>query len=383
MTVLIILFWVGLFLISYTYIGYPILLWLIGAIRRKKVGKGPTHATISIIIPAYNEAEVIRRTVLNKLECAYPPDEREIIVVSDSSDDGTDGIVKALGHASVRLIRQEPRQGKTSALNRAIEDAKGEIIVFSDANSLYEKDALEHLVSNFSDPDVGYVTGKMRYLNPDGSGIGDSCGAYMKYENALRTLGSRCGSIVGVDGGIDAVRKDLYVQMAPDMLPDFVLPLSVVEQGYRVVYEPRAVVAENALSASQGEFRMRVRVTLRALHGLWHMRRMLNPFKHGLFSLQLSSHKLLRYSIPFVLISLAVLNVCVLGHGTFWLIAFFGQCLFYGAAAVGYCMLRSRKSLPSVAYFPFYFVLLNWAALVAWLKFFGKKKQALWAPRTG
>ncbi len=372
-----------LFFIFYTYLGYPIMLCLLAILRRKSAHKQPAQPFVSVVIAAYNEAECIRETVKNKLSCVYPSHKREILVVSDSSDDGTDQIVKQLGHAEVKLIRQEPRQGKTAALNRAVKLAKGEIIVFSDANSLCGRDALRHLASNFADPTVGYVTGKLSYANPDGSGVADGCGAYMRYENLLRTLETRCGSIVGVNGGIDAVRKSLYVEMAPDMLPDFVLPLSVVEQGYRVVFEPLAVLRENALSSSAGEFQMRVRVALRSLHAMWHMRRMFNPFRHGFFAFQLFSHKLLRYSVPFFLIALLALNALMVDRSGVWLAAFLGQCLFYGAAFVGRLLLRLRRSLPSVIYFPFYFVLINWATLVAWVKFFKGKKQTVWVPRTG
>lgn len=377
------LFIVFSLLIFHTYLGYPLLLLLLGGLRRKRVHKVNIRPKVSIIIPARNEAAVIHHTIMNKLECAYPAEKREILVVSDASDDGTDEIVRTIGHPDVHLIRQEPRKGKTSALNKAVMAAKGEIIVFSDANSVYREDALQHLVNNFADPEVGYVTGRMSYFSPNGSGIADSCGAYMKYENALRSLETRCGSIVGVDGGIDAVRRELYIEMSPDMLPDFVLPLLVVERGYRVVYEPKAVLAEDALSSSGGEFRMRVRVALRALRAMWHLRRIFNPFKHGLFSLQLFSHKLLRYSIPFVLICLLLLNALMMGGGGFWMLAFTGQCLFYGTAVLGYILLRFRKRLPAVVYFPFYFVLLNSASLVAWVKFLMKKKQVFWTPRTG
>jgi len=347
------------------------------------VGKQGIEPPISVVIPAHNEAAVVAQTVLNKLACDYPADRREVLVVSDGSTDGTDEKVQSLGHPDVRLIRQEPRQGKTAALNRAVTLAKGEIIVFSDANSLYSKDALRYLASNFADPTVGYVTGKLSYANPDGSGVAESCGAYMKYENLLRTLETRCGSIVGVNGGIDAMRKSLYVEMPPDMLPDFVLPLSVVEQGYRVVFEPLAVLTENALSSSGGEFQMRVRVALRSLHAMWHMKRMFNPFRHGFFAFQLFSHKLLRYSVPFLLIALLALNAIMAGRGGFWLWAFLGQCVFYGIAALGHFLLRLRCSLPSVIYFPFYFVLINWATLRAWGKFLRGKKQTVWIPRTG
>jgi cellulose synthase/poly-beta-1,6-N-acetylglucosamine synthase-like glycosyltransferase len=378
-----VLFSISVFIIAYTYAGYPAVVWLIGTLRPKAVLKRPIRPRVSVIIPAYNEARVIRETVLNKLECTYPAEKREILVVSDSSDDGTDEIVKGIGHSQLRLIRQQPRQGKTAGLNRAVDVARGEIIVFSDANSLYDSQALENLVSNFADPSVGYVSGRMRYANRDGSGVADSCSSYMKYENALRSIETRCGSIVGVDGAVDAIRKELYIKMSPDMLPDFVLPLSVRQQGYRVVYEPNAIVTEEALSSSEGEFRMRVRVALRALRAMWQMRGLFNPFKYGLFSFQLFSHKLLRYSIPFVLMALAILNLLIVRQATFWLATLVLQCLFYGTAALGYVLLKRGRRLPPMVYFPFYFVLLNYASLVAWIRFFTKKKQTLWSPRTG
>src|SRR5690606_20972471 len=157
----------------------------------------------------------------------YPAEKLEIIIVSDESEDGTDEIVKttAAQDPRVRLIRQVPRQGKTSGLNIAMLDATGEIIIFSDANSHYQPDAIRQLVDCFNDPNVGYVTGKMVYVNEEGNVVGDGCSAYMKYENYLRSLESQVSSVVGVDGGIDAIRKALYQPMNADQLPDFVLPL--------------------------------------------------------------------------------------------------------------------------------------------------------------
>ena len=152
----------------------------------------------------------------------------------------------------------------------AVPLASGEIIVFSDANSLYAPDALRRLLANFADEEVGYVTGRMIYANPDGAPIGEGCSAYMKYENALRLIETRLGSIVGVDGGIDAVRKVLYRPMNAEQLPDFVLPLKVVEQGYRVVYEPEALLWESSLNEAADEYRMRVRVSLRAFWALFY-----------------------------------------------------------------------------------------------------------------
>jgi len=166
---------------------------------------------------------------------------------------------------------------------------------FADANSLYRPDAIAKLVRNFADPQVGYVTGSMRYVSADGSMVGDGCSAYMRYENALRLAETRLGSIVGVDGGVDAIRRNLYQPMRADQLPDFVAPLSVAEQGFRVIYEPDAVLTEETLSVQSQEYRMRVRVALRAFWALWDKRTLLNPFRFGLYAWQLWSHKLLRY----------------------------------------------------------------------------------------
>src|SRR5690606_17935216 len=217
---------------------------------------------ITVLIPAFNEAAVIEGTIRNKLAQNYPADCLEVIVISDESEDGTDAIVNAIASEDerVRLIRQIPRQGKTAGLNLAVPQATGEIIIFSDANGHYHPDAVQHLVDCFQDPEVGYATGKMIYVNSDGSVIGDGCSAYMKYENHMRALETDVSSVVGVDGGIDAIRKELYQPMNADQLPDFVLPLKVVTQGKRVVYCDKALLNEETLNNSTSEFKMRVRV---------------------------------------------------------------------------------------------------------------------------
>ncbi|TFG48181.1 MAG: glycosyltransferase, partial [Gemmatimonadales bacterium] len=191
----------------------------------RRVGKDPAcQPRVTIIIAAFNEAEHIEATVRNKLAQDYPRDLLQILVVSDGSTDGTDEIVERIAaeETQLRLLKQTPRQGKTVAINGAVAEATGEILVFSDANSMYRPDALRMLMRNFADPEVGYVTGQMLYTNADGSLVGDGCTAYMRYENALRAIETRLGSVVGVDGAIDSVRRSLYRPMRPDQLPDFV-----------------------------------------------------------------------------------------------------------------------------------------------------------------
>jgi cellulose synthase/poly-beta-1,6-N-acetylglucosamine synthase-like glycosyltransferase len=375
-------FWISLAIIFYVYLGYPLLAHLFGKKWPLLVRKQAQEPYVSILIAAYNEADVIQATVLNKLQLNYPADKYEIIVISDQSEDGTDAIVTSFSETNVRLLRQEPRAGKTSALNMAIPEAKGEIIVFSDANSLYDPDALRKLVANFADPQVGYVTGKMIYVDADGSMVGDGCSSYMYYENFLRAAETRLGSVVGVDGGVDAVRKELYRPMRADQLPDFVLPLSVVEQGYRVVYEPEALLRETTLKDPADEYRMRVRVSLRALWALWDMRKLLGGQINSRFAWQLWSHKVLRYLCFVFLISAFVSNVFLLKSGDIYRLLLLLQVLCY-AGALLMPWVENQGYRYSLLNFLRYFLLLNVASAHAFVKFLSGKKQALWTPRKG
>jgi cellulose synthase/poly-beta-1,6-N-acetylglucosamine synthase-like glycosyltransferase len=302
--------------------------------------------------------------------------------VSDGSTDGTDDIVRGYADRGVTLLRQESRNGKTAALNRAVEQATGDLLVFSDANSLFDKAALRHLVSNFADPSVGYVTGKLGYRNPDGSMTGDGCSLYMRYENFIRTCESEFGSLVGVNGGIDAVRRRLYTPMKPDDLPDLVLPLQVVAQGYRVVYEPAALLTEEANSSSRDEYRMRVRVSLRALWTLAEMPGMMNVRRHGFYAIQLFSHKALRY------LAFAFMATTFLSAGALWTvspiyrIAFLIQVALALLASAGF--LAERNGIRTrVLFVPYYFALVNAAAFQACIKFARRERNRIWKPRLG
>lgn len=377
-----IVFFLSLSLVFYIYVGYPLLAAVLGVLLNRKVTKGGGEPCVTILIAAYNEAAGIAATIENKLALDYPQDKLEIIVVSDGSSDGTDAIVGGFAERHVRLLRQEPRAGKTSALNMAVPQAQGEIIVFSDANSIYAPDALRRLLANFADAEVGYVTGRMIYANPDGTPNGDGCSAYMKYENALRVIETRLGSVIGVDGGIDAVRSCLYRPMNADQLPDFILPLKVVEQGYRVVYEPEALLCEPSLKESGDEYRMRVRVSLRAFWALLDMRQLLSPGINPLFAWQLWSHKLLRY-LCFVFLLLAYVSNSMLWHESYVFKAtFIVQSLGYLVALTMPFMEKLGLS-GRVLVFSRYFMLLNLAAAHAFGKFLLGKKQVLWVPRKG
>ncbi|RKZ17857.1 glycosyltransferase family 2 protein [bacterium] len=380
------IFWLSIALVVYVYAGYPVLAKLLGAVTNRRVktaDPGAYRPTVTVAIAAFNEAAHIEATVRNKLASDYPADKLQVVVVSDGSDDGTDAIVQGIDDPRVRLVRQEPRAGKTSGLNLILPDIDTEVVVFSDANSLYHADTIGHLVAPLADPEVGYVTGRMVYRAPDGSLTGEGCSAYMVYENRLREWETRLGSIVGVDGGVDAVRRELWTPMRPDQLPDFVEPLSIREQGYRVVYEPRALLYEDALAAEADEFRMRVRVTLRAYHALKDKAALLNPLRFGLFAWQLWSHKVLRYLAFLGMLGAMLANLVLAWQsGGIWSLFFAGQIVFYVTAGYGRTMLRQGHTPPRLAGLAYYLCVLNLASALAFVQFLRGKKQVTWKPRT-
>lgn len=377
-----IFFWLSSLLVIYIYIGYPVLLKFLPKIPKSPESADAYNPTVTVLIPAFNEEKHIESTIKNKLDSNYPQDKLQIIVISDESEDRTDELVNAYSAKDPRvtLIRQSPRQGKTAGLNLAMPHATGDIIVFSDANSHYHPDAIQHLVNTFQDSDIGYVTGKMVYVNEDGNLIGDGCSAYMKYENHMRELETQTGSVVGVDGGIDAIRKELYQPMNADQLPDFVLPLKVVTQGKRVAYCEKALLNEESLSSAQSEFRMRVRVSLRAYWAMWDMKHLFNPFKYQWFSLQITSHKLLRYLAFIPLFIAFVSNGLITGEGIFYKASFIAQIAFYSMAAFVALNDGSKNKLFGLAH---YFCLINIASAMAFIKFLKREKIVLWKPRVG
>jgi cellulose synthase/poly-beta-1,6-N-acetylglucosamine synthase-like glycosyltransferase len=371
-------FWTSVASIVYAYLGYPLTLMLFKR-RASRDSRVPILPSVTVVIAAHNEVGHIAATIQNKLAQDYPAELLDVVVVSDGSADGTDESVARFVSERVALLRQEPRQGKTAALNRALAVARGDIVIFSDANSIYQPSAIRELVAAFDDPAVGYVTGTLIYSAPGQAAVGQGSGRYMQYENWLRGLESKVGSVVGVNGGIDAVRRRLYEPMAADQLPDFVLPLCVVRQGYRVVYQPAAVAHEEALAHQIDEFRMRVRVSLRALHGLWDMRGLLHP-RFGLFAFQLLVHKLARYLL-FVPMAAAFLCTLLLAGRPEFVVLLVLQLAFYSLAVVGWTSGGRIRFLP--VFLPFYFCLLNGAAAVAVGRFLRGQRQVTWTPRKG
>jgi cellulose synthase/poly-beta-1,6-N-acetylglucosamine synthase-like glycosyltransferase len=283
---------VSVAMLAYIYAGYlaalKLIVWVRGArpIRRSRI-----TPRLTLIISAYNEAEVIRKKLDNALALDYPADGFEIVVISDASDDGTDDIVQEYAAKGVRLFSQPERRGKTAGLNAAIPSVSGELIVFSDANAIYQKDALRMLVRNFADPQVGCVTGEARYF-ASGNAVADvGERVYWGYEMHVKRLETALGSMVGGDGAIYAIRRSLWQSLPENAINDFLNPLQIVAAGWRAVYEPDAVCFEETAGGTRVEYRRRVRIVSRSWRAVFQARAVLNPFHVGLFAWSVVSHK--------------------------------------------------------------------------------------------
>ena len=373
------LFWLSAFGVFYAFAGYPLTIGLLARVSPKPVKKDGIAPKVSVIICAYNEEAVIGEKIENSLALDYPKEQLEIIVASDCSTDRTDQIVAEYAGRGVRLLTLPERKGKTAAQNLAVTRAEGDIIVFSDASILLEPDSIRNLVRNFSDPAVGCVSCEDKTVSiRDGKAVEDE-GLYVKYEMLLRRWESSFGSLVGASGCFYGLRKSLWRHPEDFLVVDFTTALDVREQGYRTVSEPKAVAYVKAVASPDKEFARRVRTATRGLVGLLHKRRLLNPFRFGFFSFQLFSHKLLRFLAPFLLILLMIANVALVSEGALYVGVLAVQGAFYAGACVGF-FLKEKPDAPRAFSFPLYFVMVNWAILVAWVRVMQGKTDATWAP---
>jgi cellulose synthase/poly-beta-1,6-N-acetylglucosamine synthase-like glycosyltransferase len=372
-------FWTSAAALFYTYAGYPLLVWFVSVVRPRPVRPGDIEPTISFIISAYNEEKDLRRKLENTLALDYPNEKIEIIVASDGSTDQTDEIVKEFAAHNVKLLRIEGRTGKTVAQNRAVETAANEIVLFSDATTIYQTDVLRRIVRNFADKSVGCVAGKLIYVNPGESSVGDGARSYWNYETFIKRAESLACSLIGVSGCLYAVRRENYVPMYPEACSDFLIATKIREQNLRTVYEPDAIAIEETNDRSDKELKMRVRVIAQTLTDLWRHRRMLNPFRAGFYAVELFSHKVLRYSVPFFLLLLYFSNLVLAFYSPFFNFLLLLQLLFYVPAIFAWLLDRAGVSFKILS-LPLYFVLANAAVVVAFYKFLRGERYAAWQP---
>ncbi|MFC1646260.1 glycosyltransferase family 2 protein [Candidatus Omnitrophota bacterium] len=373
--IFILIFWLCAFLVLYTYFLYPLILGVLSIFIRRPVRKSDIVPYVSLIIAAYNEEKSIANKIENSLNLDYPKSKLQIIVASDCSDDSTDKIVLSFKDRGVILVRQNKRLGKTSTQNQAVQFAKGEVILFTDATTRLRSDVIRKIVRNFADESVGCVGAMLKYSDDKKSKLGRARRIYWEYEKFLRRRESNLNSLLGVSGCCYAVRKKVYKAMDPQLISDFVISWFVVEQGYRSVFESEAQVYEDIVETERDEVNMRTRVVGRSIVAIKLMKRFLNPLRFGFFSFQLFSHKILRYCVPIFIILIFISNLFLVNIEPyrFFLIT---QIAFIGLGLVS--LIFREKSI----FYPLaYFIIGNLSILKGFLKSTsGRKKFDIWQP---
>ncbi len=366
-----VLFWLAVGTIVYTFLGYPLLVGLLARCLHRPVQKSAITPEVTLLIPAYNEASVIAAKIENSLTLDYPPEQLKIVVVTDGSDDETVDVVKSYAAQGVRLLHQPQREGKMAAINRVMPLLDGEIVVFSDANAMLNSGALRAIARNFADPAVGGVAGEKRVL-------GGGEGLYWRYESFLKRCDSAITSVMGAAGELFAIRHRLFEPPPPSaLIDDFVMSLRLVEAGWRVVYEPQAVVTEPPSPTLAGEWRRRSRIAAGGFQSIRWLPGLLNPAR-GLGAWQYFSHRVLRWAAtPFLLPIVYVLNLFLLGM-PFYRYVFLAQTIFYAAALLGYA-LTWRGVRRGPLYAVFYFCFSNILALVGFWRYVTGTQPVTWA----
>jgi poly-beta-1,6-N-acetyl-D-glucosamine synthase len=376
----VITFWISLAACVYIYFGYPALLWILSRVRTRPVAEADIRPSMTMIVPAHNEERTIEAKLANTLELDYPPEQLEILVVSNGSTDRTCEIVRSANDPRVRLI-DLPEAGKVAALNEGAGQAAGDVLVFSDADFLLERDALLHIARKFADPTVGGVCGARSNARRDGDATGEGEGLYARWDRWQKVLESRIGSVFAADGLLYAIRRKLFVPVAdPAQADDIAISVQIPLQGHRLLFEPRAAAWENATVNAEEEFHRKIRVTGHSVAALLKLRSRL--FTSGFYSLELLSHKLVRHFIPFFLISLFASNAALLRRAPFYLLTMLGQLFIYALAAAGALLRNKPAGKAKPLYVPYYFAFVNAAALLGIVSMLRGKRTAVWSTRS-
>lgn len=375
-------FWVLVLAVAYTYAGYPLVVALAARVLDRRVDKGPWIPSMSVVIAAYDEEDAIQDRILNLLSASYPVHKLEIIVASDGSTDGTVREASSLGIDRVRVL-DLPRRGKAAALAEGVRRARGEILVFTDANTVFRPDALLLLAINFDDPQVGGVAGRTEYrLRRNGVASGKGESLYWRYDTWLKERESLTGSVVSAHGGMYAVRRELFRPVEdPAVTDDFAISTAVVAQGRRLVFEPRAVGFEEPLDESGPELRRRVRLMTREIRGVLLRRELLDPFRFSFYSVALLSRNVLRGLVPLALPVVLVLSWLLASTGPLYATIAWAMTGIGVLAVAGWALRARSAGRHPLLYVPFFFVLANVAAIAALVNVARGARIERWAPR--
>ena len=379
------LFYFCLGILFYTYLGYPFILFIIVKIKDQiiadKSGNYPFNElpSATLLVAAYNEKDFIEAKIENSLKLTYPDKKLKFLFITDGSDDGTPDLVKR--HPLIDLMHQPVRQGKIAAVHRAMSRVSTAIVVYSDANTLLNKDAVINLVRHFKDKKVGAVAGEKRIISNEkdkASGAGE--GIYWKYESLLKKWDAKLYSVVGAAGELFSIRTELYEKIPSDtIIEDFYLTLRIAQKGFRVKYEPDSVAMERPSASVKEELKRKIRIAAGGLQAIIRLKALLNPVKYGILSFQYVSHRVLRWTLaPIALAILLFSNILLALNGySFynWILIF--HLGFYLLALAGY-LLEKKKIKLKIFFIPYYFLIMNYAVYAGFFRFLTKSQSVLW-----
>ena len=373
-----IVFWLCLFLIAYTYLIYPLLVIALARLLPARQIQPPGNLpTVTMVVPAYNEEDILDRKLDNCLALDYPAEQLDFLFGSDGSSDATNQILSGRESPRLRGVHFPQREGKTRVLNKLLPRAAGEILLLSDANSLYNQDAVRQLVRHFWDPDVGGVCGKLRLISSRDPG-GEGEGLYWRFENLIKEAEGRLGTVISANGAIFAVRRELISPLPTTaaLNDDFQFTLQILGAGRRVLYEPEAVAVELSSPDMKSEFRRKVRISSLNFNGMPSLLPLLNPLR-GFSALALFSHKLLRWLVPFLGAGLLAANLGLLSRGGVYPALLIGQGGIYLGALLGFLgdVLFGRAG----PLLPFYYLaMINLALVIGFWKSLTASQQPTW-----
>lgn len=382
-------FWIFLFILVYTYIGYPLLLWLMVHVKRlifpaKERPHTEFEPEVCLFVTAYNEIDFVRQKVENSRQLDYPQEKVQYLWITDGSDDGTEA--KLAEYPDNDVHHRPERNGKMHAMNRGMKFVKAPIIIFSDTNTLLNRSSIREIVKCFSDPAVGCVAGEKRILqkNADVASVAGE-GLYWKYESWVKNMDSELNTAVGAVGELFAVRRELYEEVETDtILDDFIISMRIAQKGYKIAYTPFAYAEETASLNVKEELKRKIRIAAGGIQSLPRLRMLLNPFRFGAMSWQLFSHKVLRWTLaPVSLFLLFIVNGIIVfrdGLGDisdFYTYFFFLQLFCYMLAILGW-FLENHKLRLKMLFAPYYFVSINYASILGILRHFRGRQPVQW-----
>ncbi|MBN2614584.1 MAG: glycosyltransferase family 2 protein [Bacteroidales bacterium] len=389
MTTIQIIFWLLLFIVFYSYLGYGILVFVL--VRIKKVFFQTTKAEtsyepeVTLFVAAYNEKDYVDAKVENSFSLEYPKDKVRQVWITDGSDDGTPEILKKYRDQGVEVYHENQRGGKIGAMNRGMQFVKSPIVIFSDGNTMLGKESIRRIVNLFADPKVGCVSGEKRIFNKEKDSAAGTEGIYWKYESKVKKWDAELYSVVGAAGELFAIRTELFEAVEKDtLLDDFIISLRIAMKGYTIQYDPEAYAIESASANVKEELKRKVRIAAGGIQSIIRLKPLLNIFKYGMLSFQYVSHRVLRWTLaPWSLPVIFLLNLWLAALegwtnlGNIYTLMFYAQILFYLMALTGW-FLENRKISIKILFVPYYFFIMNYAVFAGLGRYWKGQQTVNW-----